>query len=92
MSTGRPLRLTLSGTNWTATVLGSPLSGAGNISVDGDTIEFYNSDRCPGDPGGTYTWAIEDETLTFTLVGEDPCGRKGLFLDGFAYTLYSDIP
>ena len=90
-SSGETLQLVLQGTSYQARVQGTPETGSGTISVDGDTIAFYGSDRCPDDPGGTYTWVIEDGTLTFTLVGQDACGRKG-FLDGFSYTFDSALP
>lgn len=85
------LVLTLRGTTYQANIQGSPETGTGRISVEGDTIEFFGSDRCPGDPGGTYTWVVEDENLTFTPVGEDPCGRNG-FIPGQTYTLLSELP
>lgn len=85
------LQLVLQRTSYQARVQGTTETGSGRISVEGDTIEFYASDRCAEDPGGTYTWVIEDGTLTFTLVGQDPCGRKG-FLDGFSYTFDSALP
>lgn len=85
---GETLRLSLRGTSYTAQVVGTPDSGNGKISVEGDTIKFSDSDRCPDDPGGTYTWNIEDGILTFTLIGEDPCGRTG-FLVGHAFTFFS---
>lgn len=91
LSPEETLQLVLQRTSYQAGVQGTPETGSGRISVEGDTIEFYASDRCPQDPGGTYTWVIEDGTLTFKLVGQDPCGRKG-FLDGFSYTFDSALP
>lgn len=88
---GETLRLDLRGRSYTASVVGDPQGGSGKISVEGDTIEFSGSISCLGDPGSTYTWTIEGETLTFALVDEDPCGRKA-FLDGSTFTLFSDLP
>ena len=85
------LRLRLDGNGYQANIQGTSDTGTGRISIEGDTIVFSSSDRCANDPGGTYTWVIEDETLTFTLVGEDPCGRIS-FLDGSSYTLISPSP
>jgi len=85
------MRLTLQRNSYNANIEGSPETGTGRISVEGDTIEFHGSDRCLEDPGGTYTWVIDNGMLTFALVGDDPCGRVG-FLDGFSYTLLSALP
>jgi hypothetical protein len=54
--------------------------GRGNISVDGEEIVFSGSDLCEG--SGTYVWQIEDGTLTFTPVDDDPCGgRTAVLID-----------
>jgi hypothetical protein len=74
---GDPLLLTFQGTGYSIQVPGE--LGAGRIFVDGDRITFSAAGPCP-DGTGTYTWAIEDERLRFTLIGEDPCARKDFLL------------
>ena len=69
--------MTLQGTGYSVQVPGE--SGAGRIFVDGDQITFSGSTPCP-DFSGTYTWSIEEERLRFTLIGDDPCGRKDFLL------------
>lgn len=86
---GETLHLTLQRRSYSVRL--PPETGSGGISVEGDTIEFHSSERCMGDPGGTYTWVIEDGNLTFTLVGQDPCGRAA-FLSGRSYVLDSPLP
>jgi hypothetical protein len=54
--------------------------GRGNISVDGQEIVFSGSELCEG--SGTYEWQIEDGTLTFTPLDDDPCGgRTAVLID-----------
>ena len=46
----------------------------GNVRVDGDRIELFNSSLCSGT--GEYGWTIEGGTLTFRTL-EEPCpGRR----------------
>lgn len=55
--------------------------GSGRVTVDGDRIEFFASSLCEGT--GTYTWLVEDDTLTLTMVGTDPCtGRSEVLVPG----------
>jgi heat shock protein HslJ len=55
--------------------------GSGMVTVEGDHIEFHGSSLCQG--SGTYTWVVEDDTLTFTMVGTDPCsGRSEVLVPG----------
>lgn len=55
--------------------------GSGRVTVDGDRIEFHGSNLCDG--SGIYTWVVEDDTLTFTMVGSDPCtGRSEVLVPG----------
>ncbi len=75
---GEPLFLTLDGNGYT--VQAADGFGAGRIFVEGDQITFSNSNRCDGDPAGTYTWGLENDRVRFTLVGEDPCGRAAFLL------------
>lgn len=92
MVDGHRIHLFLRENRYTAQVVRTPDSGNGKVSVNGDTITFSDSDRCPGDPGGTYSWVIENGELSFTLIGTDPCGRNGAFLNGFTFTLFRDHP
>jgi hypothetical protein len=55
--------------------------GSGRVTIDGDAIEFHGSSLCEG--SGIYTWVVEDDTLTFTMVGTDPCsGRSEVLVPG----------
>lgn len=55
--------------------------GSGMVTIDGDRIEFHRSDLCEG--SGIYTWVVEDDTLTLTMVGTDPCsGRSEVLVPG----------
>ena len=55
--------------------------GSGRVTIDGDEIEFHGSDLCEG--SGIYTWVVEGDTLTFTMVGTDPCsGRLEVLVPG----------
>ncbi len=55
--------------------------GSGRVTIDGDEIEFHGSDLCEG--SGIYTWVVEGDTLTFTMVGTDPCsGRSEVLVPG----------
>ena len=72
---------------WRTTLGGSPLSlqisestyrivrgtnaGTGSVSVDGDRIEFFDSDLCAGT--GVYRWTITDGTLSFFPIETEPC-------------------
>lgn len=55
--------------------------GSGRVTVDGNRIEFYASNLCDGT--GVYTWSVEGDNLTFTMVGTDPCsGRSEVLVPG----------
>jgi hypothetical protein len=55
--------------------------GSGRVTVDGDSIEFHGSNLCQGN--GNYTFLVEDHTLTFTMIGTDPCpGRSEVLVPG----------
>ncbi len=45
----------------------------GQVSVSGNTITFYSSNRCSGT--GTYQWSVTDGGLTFVPLTSDPCAR-----------------
>jgi hypothetical protein len=45
----------------------------GDVSVSGDTITFYSSNRCSGT--GTYQWSVSNGGLTFVPLTADPCPR-----------------
>lgn len=69
-------------------VIRGPNSAVGDISVDGDEIRFFNGNICSDE--GVYTWAIDGESLTFTLADEgDPCGGRRPIFDGITYSLVS---
>src|ERR1700686_2804736 len=59
--------MSLSGTSYR---LGSAF---GDIHVTGNDIYFYNG---PCDGVGLYQWAIHGGILHFTLLNDDPCGRR----------------
>lgn len=55
--------------------------GSGRVTIDGNNIEFHDSNLCEG--SGMYTWVVEGDTLTFTMVGTDPCsGRSEVLVPG----------
>lgn len=55
--------------------------GSGQVTVEGDAIEFYGSNLCEG--SGDYTWTVEGDVLTFTMIGTDPCsGRSDVLVPG----------
>lgn len=76
-------RLTLRGNSYTWS-----FGASGDISVNGDLIEFSNAaaqGECPG--SGTYRWQIEGDILTFTLLesGDDCSVRQAHFSEGKEY-------
>jgi len=48
--------------------------GTGAIEVHGDQIDFFGSNLCSG--RGSYTWSIDNGTLTLTAAGPDPCPNR----------------
>ena len=61
--------------------------GTGDIRVDGDRIDFFNSLLCTGT--GEYRWQIEGDSLRFSTLG-DPCpGRAEALLN---VTYGDDVP
>jgi len=48
-------------------------SGGGTASVDGDVLTFTTS-LCDGP--GAYKWSLQNDQLTLTVVGTDPCPRS----------------
>lgn len=78
---GEQLTLTLGEQSYR--IARGPNTGSGNISVRGDRIEFSGSPLCEGT--GTYRWALDGDSLTFSMVGTpDPCGGVRV-LDGQRY-------
>ena len=76
-------RLTLRGNSYSWN-----FGASGDISVNGDLIEFSNAAaqvECPG--SGTYRWQIEEDILTFTLLepGDDCSVRQSHFAGGKEY-------
>lgn len=64
-----------------------PNTVPGKISVDGDQIRFFGTERIHCDGEGVYKWSIEDETLTFTALEPlDPCSNRRQVLDGVSFT------
>jgi hypothetical protein len=59
--------MTLSGFNYR---LGEAF---GNIAVNGNQISFFNG---PCNAVGVYGWTVHGGILHFTLIGDDPCGRR----------------
>lgn len=83
ISTGERVILEFRASGYTVNRAGAV--GSGSISVDGDTITF-SSARCELGTG-SYQWAIEDGTLTFTpLEPRDPCDNRIIFLEDADYT------
>lgn len=79
---GAPQRLVIRATSW--------IDGAvhGDLVVNGDEIDFYNSDYCHlrlPDGVGRYRWSITADLLTLTLLAPDPCrpGGGGMTADPF---------
>lgn len=60
--------------------------GTGEIRVDGDRIDFFNSTICPGT--GEYRWRIEDGALRFSSLTE-PCPGRAEALLNVRYGDYS---
>lgn len=54
--------------------------GGGNLVVNGDEIDFFNSGPCPA-PVGRYQWTLKAGTLHFTPLNSDPCGRQEFLAD-----------
>ncbi len=59
--------------------------GGGKLAVTRDRVELSNSSIC--EASGTYHWAVADKELTLTVIGKDPCHRRGTLLDGIRYQL-----
>jgi hypothetical protein len=63
------------------TIQRGPGRGSGRVTIDGEDIEFHAGSLCEG--SGIYTWLVEDDTLTLTMVGTDPCtGRSEVLVPG----------
>jgi hypothetical protein len=58
----------------------------GDVSVDGDRIDFFNSSLCPGT--GEYRWRIEGDSLRFSSLTE-PCPGRAEALLNVRYSDYS---
>ena len=56
----------------------------GPLSVQGSQIVFGPSTACDGI--GAYEWEADADSLTFTSVQADECGRRAEALDGPTYT------
>ena len=49
-------------------------SGSGRVDVEGDIMTFSNSNLCDGI--GTYRWLLQNDILTLTSTGADPCSGR----------------
>jgi hypothetical protein len=57
-----------------------PNSGSGRVDVEGDIMTFANSNLCAGI--GTYRWLLQNDILTLTSTGADPCNGRSEVLAG----------
>ena len=58
--------------------------GYGTYEVDGDTVTWLGGE-CDAGVEGVYTYTLEDDQFTQTLV-EDPCYLRTLAYDGVTFT------
>jgi hypothetical protein len=65
-------------------VIVPPHRGAFSASADGTLLEFFGGYPCMD--RGSYEWAVEGDTLTFTVVGEDQCPGRQSILDPLTFT------
>jgi len=61
-------------------------AGTGDIRIDGDRIDFFNSTLCQGT--GEYRWQIEGDSLRFSSLTE-PCPGRAEALLNVRYGDYS---
>jgi hypothetical protein len=61
-------------------------AGTGDIRIDGDRIDFFNSTLCQGT--GEYRWQIEGDSLRFSSLTE-PCPGRAEALLNVRYSDYS---
>jgi hypothetical protein len=61
-------------------------AGTGDIRIDGDRIDFFNSNLCQGT--GEYRWRIEGDSLRFSSLTE-PCPGRAEALLNVRYSDYS---
>jgi hypothetical protein len=81
---GQPLSLSITETSYRIVRGGNV--GNGSVRIEGDVIDFFDSDLCTGT--GSYRWAITDGALTFSPLVSEPCtGRAEAVL--VRYTDYS---
>lgn len=74
---GQPLSLAI--TESTYRIVRGTNAATGGVSVDGDRIEFFDSNLCAGT--GAYRWTITDGTLSFFPIETEPCpGRAEALL------------
>lgn len=77
---GQPLSLSISETSYRIVRGGNV--GNGSVTINGDVIDFFDSDLCAGT--GSYRWAITDGVLTFSPLISEPCpGRAEAVLVRF---------
>jgi hypothetical protein len=70
----------------TYTIIRGVNKGDGDVTVDGDRIEFFNSTLCEGT--GEYRWTIDGDTLRFSSLAE-PCPGRAEALLNVRYGDYS---
>jgi hypothetical protein len=63
----------------TYTIIRGVNKGDGDVRVDGDRIDFFNSTLCPGT--GEYRWTIDGDTLRFSSLTEPCPGRAEALLN-----------
>jgi hypothetical protein len=88
-----PSRITIKGNLYTVTQRAS-LSAYGNVVVNGNEIDFFNGSGCRlalPDGVGRYWWSLGNKGLHFTLLNQEPCGRKEILADAM-WTRTTTIP
>ena len=74
---GTMVRVTLRGTSYT--VARGPAEGAGQFTVEGETITFHSGNPCDG--VDTYTWEVEGDVLTLVPPPQIQCPGRHINLD-----------
>jgi hypothetical protein len=69
----------------TYAILRGPITGRGQIDVVGAEITFHSGNFCSA--AGKYRWAVDDDHLTFTAIGADPCSARAGVLPKGTYAL-----
>lgn len=80
------LDITIDG-SYTAVQAGRALITRGTYRRAGDTITFGADPPCVEE--ATYTWTLDDQTLTFEASGEDLCRERQAYLEDVIYNCIS---